>query len=144
MFLCIFSATDDEKLPLYANMLAGSTAGFIAKAGIYPFDLAKKRLQVQGFENARSKFGKVPVTQIHFLILFYANVEKCLESHVTFIFQVKKYSGLRHCLIITCKEEGIRGLYKGFVPSTIKAMMTSGLIFALYEEITHLLVLINV
>lgn len=48
-----------EKLPAYANLLAGSAAGFLAKAGIYPLDLAKKRLQVQGFEIARTKFGKV-------------------------------------------------------------------------------------
>lgn len=79
MFSYIFSATDDEKLPLYANMLAGSTAGFIAKAGIYPFDLAKKRLQVQGFENARSKFGKVSDAQsifwfIHIIVYDVWNV----------------------------------------------------------------------
>ncbi|CAG2063682.1 unnamed protein product, partial [Timema podura] len=33
-------------------------AGFCAKAVIYPLDLAKKRLQVQGFEQARQRFGK--------------------------------------------------------------------------------------
>jgi len=44
---------------MYANLIAGSGAGLLAKAGIYPLDLAKKRLQVQGFEIARVKFGKV-------------------------------------------------------------------------------------
>ncbi|CAL8083279.1 unnamed protein product [Orchesella dallaii] len=103
--------TDSEKLPMYANLIAGSGAGLLAKAGIYPLDLAKKRLQVQGFEIARSKFGKV-----------------------------KKYYGLRHCIALTWKEEGTIGLYKGFLPSTVKAMLTTGLIFTLYEEITQIFI----
>lgn len=42
------------------------------------------------------------------------------------------------CVRSTLTEEGIAGLYKGLVPSCIKAMATSGLIFALYEEISHI------
>lgn len=42
------------------------------------------------------------------------------------------------CIRSTFKEESFLGLYKGLTPSCIKAMATSGLIFALYEEISHL------
>lgn len=37
----------------------GGAAGLFAKLVVYPFDLAKKRLEVVSFEEARSKFGQV-------------------------------------------------------------------------------------
>jgi solute carrier family 25 thiamine pyrophosphate transporter 19 len=39
--------------------MCGSLAGLVAKVVVYPLDLSKKRLQVQGFEEARLHFGRV-------------------------------------------------------------------------------------
>ncbi len=47
------------KLPVGGNIVCGSLAGLVAKVVVYPLDLSKKRLQVQGFEKARVQFGKV-------------------------------------------------------------------------------------
>ncbi|XP_029658915.1 mitochondrial thiamine pyrophosphate carrier-like [Formica exsecta] len=94
----------------YNSMLSGSAAGFIAKTIVYPFDLARKRLQIQGFQHGRKGFGK--------------------------FFQC---NGLLDCLRVTLKEEGVQGLFKGLVPSQIKAAITSALHFTVYEQVLLLL-----
>lgn len=49
---------DDNKISdiLSSSMLCGSLAGLCAKTAIYPLDLTKKRMQVQGFD--RKMFGE--------------------------------------------------------------------------------------
>lgn len=95
-------------------MLSGSSAGLIAKTIVYPFDLVRKRLQIQGFEHGRKGFGK--------------------------FFQC---NGLLDCVKVTIKEEGVQGLFKGLVPSQIKAAATSALHFTVYEQVLLLLKLLR-
>ncbi|XP_037976191.2 mitochondrial thiamine pyrophosphate carrier [Plutella xylostella] len=95
---------------LVANLISGSIAGFVSKTAIYPFDLVKKRLQIQGFQEHRSGFGK----QMY-----------C--------------SGVLHCVKLTINNEGFLALYKGYGPSMCKAIYVSALHFAVYDEIKHFL-----
>ena len=44
-------------------MLSGVLAGLAAKTAVYPLDVAKKRLQVQGFQQHRHGFGQVSAQQ---------------------------------------------------------------------------------
>jgi len=55
----LFIAEKEDKLPFTGNLICGGLAGIAAKVAVYPLDLSKKRLQVQGFEEARLHFGKV-------------------------------------------------------------------------------------
>jgi solute carrier family 25 thiamine pyrophosphate transporter 19 len=91
------------------SSINGSISGVFAKTIVYPFDLAKKRLQIQGFEDARKNFGKVV-----------------------------KFTGLFNCFYLTFKHEGIFGIYKGYYPSMIKAAVYSGLIFLFYESFSNM------
>ncbi|KAG6801519.1 mitochondrial thiamine pyrophosphate carrier [Apis mellifera caucasica] len=96
---------NETNISFYNSMISGSVAGLLAKTAIYPFDLSRKRLQIQGFRNGRKGFG-------------------------TF-FECK---GLIDCLKLTIKEEGIKGLFKGLVPSQLKATMTTALHYTVYEQ----------
>ncbi|KAF7384217.1 mitochondrial thiamine pyrophosphate carrier [Vespula maculifrons] len=105
-----FKETD---INFYNSMISGSIAGLMAKTFIYPMDLARKRLQIQGFEYGRKEFGK--------------------------FFKCK---GLIDCLRVTIRDEGIKGLFKGLLPSQLKAALTTALHFTFYEQ--ALLVLKNI
>lgn len=93
---------------LIANLIAGSLAGFVAKTAIYPFDLVKKRMQIQGFQQHRTGFGR--------------------QMYCT---------GLLDCVKLTIVEEGFLALFKGYLPSIYKAVMVSALHFAVYDEVKH-------
>ncbi|XP_033100402.1 mitochondrial thiamine pyrophosphate carrier-like [Anneissia japonica] len=88
-----------------ASGLCGSAAGFCSKITVYPLDLIKKRLQVQGFEEARKSFG---------------SVQKC--------------SSLLDCICSIARHEGLGAFYKGLSPSLLKAVVTAGLTFSVYEQ----------
>lgn len=87
------------------SLISGSMAGVLAKTVTYPFDLVRRRMQIQNFEHGRKGFGE-------------------------FFF----CSGMIDCLVRTTKREGIAGLFKGFVPSQLKAAIVSALYFTFYEQ----------
>lgn len=85
--------------------LCGTLAGMGAKTIIYPMDVAKKRLQIQGFEEARKPFG-----------------------------QTRQYNNFYICLKrIYLEEGGLRGIYKGLSPGMLKAGVSTGLSFLFYD-----------
>ncbi|KRZ34527.1 Mitochondrial thiamine pyrophosphate carrier [Trichinella pseudospiralis] len=93
----------------YSAIVCGGTAGVAAKSLLYPLDVLKKRLHVVGFEQARTSFGR------------------------TF-----HYSGFLHCIISTVVQEGYAGLYKGFLPSILKAAAANACGFFFYEQTCNL------
>ncbi|XP_063995888.1 mitochondrial thiamine pyrophosphate carrier-like isoform X2 [Diachasmimorpha longicaudata] len=104
------SFSDGSSTTVPNSMIAGSAAGLFAKTAVYPLDLARKRLQIQGFEHGRIGFGK--------------------------FFSCR---GLMECLSKTAKNEGLRGLFKGLLPSQLKAAATTALHFTFYEQALVLL-----
>lgn len=88
----------------------GALTGLSARSTVYPLDVIKKRLQIQGFDNHHQSFGR------HFTC-----------------------DGVIHCFMATIRREGVLGLYKGMSPSIVKAMVTTALNFGIYDEAKRLL-----
>ncbi|XP_062550184.1 mitochondrial thiamine pyrophosphate carrier-like [Armigeres subalbatus] len=97
---------ENTTLPPTELLLCGGLAGLTTKLIVYPLDLAKKRLHIQGFSQNRQTFGK------HFVA-----------------------NRLFQCLYQVCRDEGIQGLYKGLNPSLLKAAITSAFYFAIYDRL---------
>nr|CAH7725558.1 unnamed protein product [Callosobruchus chinensis] len=107
LFNDLYKFMADSSNTTFSNSLvSGSLAGLCAKTSIYPFDLVKKRMQIQGFEEGRVIFG-----------------------------QTFKCNGMKDCLVRIYQIEGITGFFKGLQPSLIKAVCASALHFSTYEMI---------
>ena len=90
---------------------AGVMASVIAKTGVFPFDLIRKRLQVQG--PTRSKY-------VHKNIPVYKGVFKTMGDII--------------------RVEGSRGLYRGLTVSLFKAAPASAVTMWTYERVLRILI----
>ncbi|XP_053965796.1 mitochondrial thiamine pyrophosphate carrier-like [Anastrepha ludens] len=100
----------NDLLPTWVLLCTGGAAGVASKAVVYPLDFIKKRLQVQGFEQHRTKFGRT---------------QRC--------------KGVFHCIELTMREEGIMGFYKGIYPTLIKSGLMTAFYFTIYDRCKLLL-----
>ncbi|KAI1341534.1 mitochondrial carrier domain-containing protein [Xylariaceae sp. FL0016] len=90
---------------------AGVLASIVAKTGVFPLDLVRKRIQVQG--PTRSKY-----------------VHK----------NIPEYRGTVRTIQIILATEGIRGLYRGLTVSLIKAAPASAVTMWTYERVLSMLI----
>lgn len=92
------------------SLTCGALAGLCSKLAVYPMDLLKKRLQVQGWEG-RGMLGS------------------------TYI-----YTGLMHGLRAVWRGETWRGFYKGLSVSLLKSVTVASVSFAAYEQCCNLFI----
>lgn len=84
----------------WEDAFAGATASLVAKTGVFPLDLVRKRLQVQG---------------------------PCRGLYVNGEFMPIYEGGVVRTMFEVARLEGIRGLYKGLGVALIKAVPTSAI-----------------
>ncbi|XP_045509986.1 mitochondrial thiamine pyrophosphate carrier-like [Colias croceus] len=101
---------------LLASSIGALVSGFVSKVIMYPFDLAKRRLQIAS-HRTENKFY-TPTTS--------RNLVKC--------------SNLIQCISDTVKVEGFLGLYRGLQVTVYKALSTNIITFTSYELICYFLV----
>ncbi|KAJ1733011.1 mitochondrial thiamine pyrophosphate transporter [Coemansia sp. Benny D160-2] len=87
------------------DALIGGSAAVVSKCCVYPLDLARKRLQIQGPRLSSYAQGAVP-----------------------------RYTGLANALVSIVRSEGPRALFRGLTPSLIKAAPASATVFFVYGQ----------
>eukprot|EP01147_Barroeca_monosierra_P002784 gene2784-8142_t len=92
--------------------IAGAVAGVVSKTIVHPIDIIKKRFQVVGFERERTHFG---------------------------FGQTAAYTSTWNALKTILQKEGIRGCFKGLLPSLIKSAPSSAITLAVYDSLRLLL-----
>ncbi|KAI0999442.1 Mitochondrial thiamine pyrophosphate carrier 1 [Podosphaera aphanis] len=113
-----FSTYETLRLPMRTLHLpfgtgdasTGVIASLLAKTCVFPLDLVRKRLQVQGPNRSRYINKNLPV---------YHSITKAVHSIV--------------------KTEGIKGLYRGLTVSLLKAAPTGAMTMWIYERVLHIL-----
>lgn len=89
-----------------SDAVAGILAGLVAKTGVFPLDLIRKRLQVQGPTRQRYVHRNIPI-----------------------------YKGVMRSLKDVVRMEGKKGLYKGLGVSLLKAAPASAMTMWTYERV---------
>ncbi|KAI3728452.1 hypothetical protein L6452_17089 [Arctium lappa] len=96
----------EETLSSFQLFLCGLAAGSCAKAVCHPLDVVKKRFQIEGLQR-HPRYG--------------ARVE------------ARAYRNMYDALKRIMQQEGWAGLYKGIVPSIVKAAPAGAVTFVAYE-----------
>ncbi|XP_038875972.1 mitochondrial thiamine diphosphate carrier 2-like isoform X2 [Benincasa hispida] len=100
------ASNTEDGLSSFQLFLCGLAAGTCAKLVCHPLDVVKKRFQIEGLQR-HPRYG--------------ARVEQHAYRNM--------FDALRRIL----KSEGTAGLYKGIIPSTVKAAPAGAVTFVAYE-----------
>ncbi|KAL5541845.1 hypothetical protein UlMin_009555 [Ulmus minor] len=103
------STNTDDVLSSFQLFLCGLAAGTCAKLVCHPLDVVKKRFQIEGLQR-HPRYG--------------ARVEH------------RAYKNMFDALQRIAQAEGWAGLYKGIVPSTVKAAPAGAVTFVAYELVS--------
>ncbi|CAL8085151.1 unnamed protein product [Calicophoron daubneyi] len=126
-------AHPEVPLPRLVSLYAGALAGLVGKTVVYPLDLTKKRLEIRGFEIARTPFGELPPRYTAASYKLHRPGRIRWNGYRTQIYATWA------CLKGVVVEEGPIGLFKGWVPSAMKAALSTGLMFFFFEQFRYFL-----
>jgi solute carrier family 25 thiamine pyrophosphate transporter 19 len=114
-FDALFQTTALQSLGLHqgtgwSSAAAGALAGTLAKAAVFPLDVVRKRLQVQG------------------------------PGRLAYIVKgIPPYTSASACFTSILKREGIRGMYRGLGVSLLKSAPSSAITLWTYDQASQLL-----
>lgn len=92
------------------DAVSGVLASVFSKTAVFPLDLVRKRLQVQGPTRAKYVHSNIP-----------------------------EYRGVIKSLVAINRREGFRGMYRGLTVSLMKTAPASAITMYVYERTLHLM-----
>lgn len=104
-----YGLRDERDLSIVARLACGAAAGSMGQTVAYPFDVARRRLQVSGWQGVKE-----------------------LHSHGG---SVVAYTGMVDCFARTVREEGVQALFKGLWPNYLKVVPSIAIAFVTYEQV---------
>ncbi|KAG0364239.1 mitochondrial carrier domain-containing protein [Gamsiella multidivaricata] len=115
------------------DMLCGAISGVISKTVVYPLDMVRKRLQIQGSEQQKVNLGVFtsqtssvkPVAGAAVLAVDRTIAKTVVEALPTSVWK---------CMVHIVKQEGYLALYKGLLPGILKAAPASAVTFLVFSQ----------
>lgn len=95
-----FGLVEDNELGVATRLACGAAAGTIGQTVAYPLDVIRRRMQMVGWSNASS------------ILTGDGRSKASLE-----------YTGMIDAFRKTVRYEGVRALYKGLVPNSVKVSL---------------------
>jgi len=114
MTLDHYGLRDERELSVGTRLACGAAAGTTGQTVAYPFDVARRRLQVSGWKGATSLHGAP-------------------DGNVVV------YRGMMDCFVRTVREEGFLALFKGLGPNYVKVVPSIAIAFVTYEQVKEAL-----
>jgi solute carrier family 25 thiamine pyrophosphate transporter 19 len=95
------------------DMACGAMSGVISKTAVYPLDMVRKRMQIQGSEQQRSVMASSVIANTN------------TGPAPTTVWR---------CMVHIVKQEGSLALYKGLLPGILKAAPASAVTFLVFSQ----------
>ncbi|KAH0778467.1 hypothetical protein KY290_004894 [Solanum tuberosum] len=111
-----FGLVDNSELGVVTRLACGAAAGTVGQTVAYPLDVIRRRMQMVGWSHAAS------------IVTGDGRSKAPLE-----------YTGMIDAFRKTVKYEGVRALYKGLVPNSVKIVPSISIAFVAYEQVKDLL-----
>ncbi|KAF9983788.1 mitochondrial thiamine pyrophosphate transporter [Mortierella antarctica] len=102
------------------DMICGALSGLISKTAVYPLDMVRKRLQIQGSEQQKVNLGVFTSTSTST-----AAAKSSMEALPTSVWS---------CMRQIVRREGYLALYKGLLPGLLKAAPASAVTFLVFSQ----------
>ncbi|KAF9416245.1 mitochondrial thiamine pyrophosphate transporter [Podila epigama] len=106
----------------FEDMLCGAMSGVISKTGVYPLDMVRKRLQIQGSDQQRAYVGTL-------------NTSSTLGAAAATGLKAEPVpTTVWKTITAIVRQEGFLALYKGLLPGVLKAAPASAVTFLVFSQ----------
>jgi len=112
------------------DMLCGALSGVISKTGVYPLDMVRKRLQIQGSDQQKANasiLSSQPGGSGSGVVRVASTAVEAMPTTV------------RKTMVHIVRQEGYLALYKGLLPGVLKAAPASAVTFLVFSQTGALL-----